>query len=110
MTTIKIKLPEKLSEGLTPVKFKAWKGQLIVFLKQSRDYTRFLPGGIYANWLANEETENRIANLHATDTPADAAAERLQDRQTQLETFLSIIAGLCDASQYEDVMQIVNQC
>ena len=105
MTTIKIKLPEKLSEGLTPVKFKAWKGQLTVFLKQSRDYTRFLPGGIYANWLANEETENRIATLHATDTPAEAAAERLQDRQTQLETFLSIIAGLCDASQYEDVMQ-----
>ena len=93
MAQIKIRLPEKLpSEGLTPVKFKAWKGQLIIYLKQSVDYRRFLPGGLYANWSANDEVEDRIENLHANDHPE----QRLADCQTQLETFLSIIAGLCD--------------
>ena len=108
MTTIKIRLPEKLpSEKLTPVKFKAWKGQLVVFLKQSHDYRRFLHGGIYATWSANDEVQDRIAVLHADDQPQAGgdAGRLLADRQTQLETFLSIIAGLCDASQYEDVMQ-----
>ena len=106
MAQIKIRLPEKLpSEGLTPVKFKAWKGQLIIYLKQSVDYRRFLPGGFYANWSANDEVEDRIENLHANDNPQHNPEQRLSDRRTQLETFLSIIAGLCDASQYEDVMQ-----
>ena len=108
MTTIKIKLPETLpAEKLTPVKFKAWKGQLTVYLKQSPEYRRFLPGGIYSTWSANVDVADRIQALHASDTPADAAARapRLVDRQTQLETFLSIIASICHSSQYDDVMQ-----
>ena len=109
-TTIKIRLPQKLPpspEGLTPVEFKAWKGQVIVYLKQSADFRRFLTGGIYATWTANDEHQDRIQNVHATDQPANNAQlpQRLIDRQTQLETFLSIIAGICDTSQYDDIMQ-----
>ena len=108
MTTIKIKLPETLpAEKLTPVKFKAWKGQLIVYLKQSPEYRRFLPAGIYSTWSANVDVADRIQALHASDIPGDAPARapRLVDRQTQLETFLSIIASICHSSQYDDVMQ-----
>ena len=109
MTSIKIRLPEKLpTEGLTPVKFKAWKGQLIVYLKQSADYRRFLPpNGPYATWSATADVVDRIEAVHANDQAANNAqnAARLTDRQTQLETFLSIIAGVCDSSQYDDVMQ-----
>ena len=109
MTTIKIRLPEKLpTEGLTPVKFKAWKGQLIIYLKQSADYRRFLPpNGPYATWSATADVVDRIEAVHANDQAANNAqnAARLTDRQTQLETFLSIIAGVCDSSQYDDVMQ-----
>ena len=109
-TTIKIRLPNKLPpspEGLTAVQFKAWKGQVIVYLKQSADYKRFLTGGCYSTWSANDEHQDRIRNVHATDQPANIAnaPQRLAERQTQLETFLTIIAGICDFSQYEDIMQ-----
>ena len=109
-TSIKIRLPNKLppsSEGLTAVQFKAWKGQLIVYLKQNADFKRFLTGGCYATWSANDEHQDRLRTVHATDQPADNTQipQRLAERQTQLETVLSIIAGNCDFSQYDDIMQ-----
>ena len=111
-TGIKIKLPEKLpTQGLTPVALKAWKGQLTLFLRQSRVFRRFLTGGLYANWTAAEEDQNRIDDLHADDIPGqnhqpgDDRNGRLAERRNQLETFLGIIAGLCDPCQYEDILQ-----
>ena len=106
MSGIKIRLPQKLSEKLTPVQFKIWKSQLITYLQQSTDYQRFMHGSKYETWTAAEEDGNRIANLHAED-PAPNVADnpaRLATRRTQLGTFLSIIAGVADDSQYDDIM------
>ena len=107
MTSIKIKLPAPLpSEGLTPVKFKIWKSLVTTYLSQSQDYQRFLHGGVYSTWIAADENEHRLDNLHATDQAVNAAhnANRLQQRRTQLSTALSVVASITDPSQYDDIM------
>ena len=112
MAAARIKLlpPEKLpAEGLTAVKFEAWRSTLVVFLKQNDDFRRFLPGGIYAQWTAADENPDRIAALDNDDAPQagnnnENAAQRLEKRQTQLETMLTHIAGLVDPTEYKDVM------
>ena len=62
-------------------------------------------------WIKAETNENRIENLHADDTLPNTErdyvnqnAARLEDRRVELETFLSIIANLCDTSDYEDIL------
>ena len=108
-TRIKIQPPEKLPiDGITATQFKAWKTSLIIYLKQNSDFRRFMQGGIYAAWESADENPVRIDGLHANDQPpADGdenVDDRLTERQTQLETFLSIIAGVVNTSQHNDVM------
>ena len=109
---VKVQPPAKLPPtGLTPVTLKAWKSGLVVYLKQSVEYRRFLPGGIYATWTAAENNAHRITILKDSDRIAATVeghaaqnATRLIERRVELETFLSIVANLCDTSDYEDIL------
>ena len=111
-TRVKIQAPVNLPPtGLSPVTLKAWKAQLTVYLKQSETYRRFLTNGVYEAWTAADVNEDRILALHEDDTYADDVVgfanlnvARLTERRIELETFLSIIANLCDTSDYEDIM------
>ena len=108
---LKISVPSKLpktSEGNTPVQFKTWRDRLIIYLKQSKECRLFLEGGIYQTWTAAVVNPNRVPRLDQTDQPGrddGTAADHLIERQTQLATMLSLIAGVVDDSQYEDVMK-----
>ena len=71
-TKNKIQAPEKLPpDAITPIQFKLWKGQLLIFLKQNHENRRFLPGAIYEEWKPQDEEPERIEELDATDTPAE---------------------------------------
>ena len=60
----KVEVPSKLPDSeLSRVQFKEWKEATEVYLKQNEDFSFFLPGGRYENWVAAEENPSRIDTL-----------------------------------------------
>ena len=106
MATIKIRAPERLPKSnVTRVQLKAWQQSLEVFLSQEPHYRLFLPGGHYQTWSAAEDGE-RIAALavDAQGAPLDANGN-LAERRIQLRTFLSVVGGCCQLTEYNDIQQ-----
>ena len=100
MPAPKLKAPDQLpSQGVTDVIFQKWLDQLTTYLSQFDDYELFLPGGRYATWTCAEDDPNRIAAVANPDT----TAVQLTKRRSQLNTFLSIIAGCCQDADYGPV-------
>ena len=113
----KVEVPSKLPDSeLSRVQFKAWKEAMVVYLKQNEDFSFFLPGGRYENWIAAEENPSRIDTLVNDDVPRDNAGNRvnneaallvlLEKRRKDLHTMLSIIGGKVDQYDYDDVLKL----
>ena len=123
MSSLKLKAPEVLpADGVTSVAFKAWKNSLYSFLEQDTINYLFLTGGIYSNWIALAESNNRrrIQELHTRDpdklklsrkvgndyTQDDLEAdldELLLKRNSQLSKIIQLIAVCCHYSEHDDI-------
>ena len=112
MPGIKIFPPSQLPvKNLSQQQLEQWIVQLEIWLGQDNDMARFMERGIYRNWAADEVTPHRIAALHNNDPknlPALTDPQRdelLQERQRQLRTFLSQIAGCVSIEHYATIMR-----
>ena len=102
MATIKIYPPKTLpNEGVTDVTFSIWKEELEVFLDLDDRFQKFLPGGTYSTWDAEESSPGRITHLkHDENEPS-----YLQKYQRELRQFLTIIAKLIHPDYYNPILR-----
>lgn len=121
MAHLKLRAPDQLpAHGLTLQQFKPWKNHLKNYLRQDPDNTQFFPGKIYATWRAQEDNDDRIQALHATDPEAAQLRERnnvqqaqlnrdlaglLEKRNAQLAKFISLITMLCHYTEQDQIDQ-----
>jgi hypothetical protein len=101
MAPIKVYPPDKLPErGVTDLQFSVWSQELEIYIKQDARLSVFLPGKPYATWEAYEVNPDRIAEPAGNDEEAHLAV-----RQTELLTFLSLVAKACDINHYNVIMR-----
>ena len=101
MATIKIYPPKQLpAEGVTESAFCIWKEELEVYLDVDDRFQKFLPGGDYSQWEAEESFPGRIKALK----PHDAAAD-LSKFKRELRQFLTIIAKLINPDYYNPIIR-----
>lgn len=61
MPSVKVYPPETLpGQGINEDDFNIWQEQLLVYILQDDNNQRFVEGGTYANWSAEEEFPGRI--------------------------------------------------
>jgi len=89
MPGIKIFPPNQLPvRSLSQQQLEQWIVQLEIWLGQDNDMARFMEGGIYQNWQADEVLPNRIDNVPNADPKVTAETtepqrtEILRERQT----------------------------
>ena len=122
-TSIKIYPPSQLPDkGVSETQFNIWTEELEVYLTQDDDFSVFLPGGDYAEWLSQEANPDRVVNVKpehraqrvradAPDAAAVNAAADEQDNQAvnkirkNLRTVLSIIGKCVPEGQYISVVR-----
>ena len=99
---IKISKPERLpKENVSEADLYAWWNELINYLNQCESFKLFKEKGCYATWSPAEINEDRIEAIHAIDKNGI-----LDERQRDLNNFITIIAGCCARDQY---MMIIKQ-
>ena len=102
MATIKIYPPKTLpNEGVTDVTFSIWREELEVFLDLDERFQKFLPGGSYSTWEAEESFPGRITQLE----PDDTNQANLPKYQRELRQFLTIIAKLIHPDYYNPILR-----
>ena len=122
-TSIKIYPPQKLQDkGVNETQFNIWTEELEVYLTQDDDFSVFLPGGDYEEWLSQETNPERLiaikpehraqrARADDADRAAINAAADQEDRQAlnkirkNLRTILSIIGNCVPEGQYISVVR-----
>ena len=98
---IKISKPERLpKDSVSETDLYAWWNELLNYLGQHDNFKLFKEKGIYSTWQPAELDEDRITVIHASDKGT------LEDRQRELNNFITIIAGCCARDQY---MMIIKQ-
>ena len=99
---IKISKPERLpKEDVSEADLYAWWNELMNYLNQSDSFKHFKAKGLYPNWDPAEINEDRIDTLDVKDTTG-----KIEERQRDLNNFITIIAGCCARDQY---MMIIKQ-
>ena len=121
MPTIKISPPERLPEGsMTEQQFQTFKTELKVYLMLEENFRPYIVGK-YKEWEAAEDNQDRITLLVPEDMviktqDAEGHVQEVQktqlvkdslleDRQTNLELFLSLIAKVVSPNHYSTVME-----
>ena len=101
MSGIKIKAPQRLEkDNVSELDLYAFWNELLNYLNQHANFGLFKAKGIYSTWTAAEVDEDRITTLVEGDTAT------LEQRQIELNNFITLIAGCCHRNQY---MMIVRQ-
>ena len=122
-TSIKIYPPSQLKDkGVSETQFNIWTEELEVYLTQDDDFSVFLPGGDYAEWLSQETNPERLINIKPehraqramADDPNRVAINTAADEQDlqalnkirkNLRTILSIIGKCVPEGQYVSVVR-----
>jgi hypothetical protein len=90
------KLPK---QGFTELVFNEWREQLEIYLAQYSRLEVFMTNGIYGTWQAYVDNPKRITGPAGSDVIA-----QLSVRQSELCTFLNIVAKACDIAYYDYIM------
>ena len=98
---IKISKPERLpKDSVSETDLYAWWNELMNYLGQHDSFKLYKEKGIYSTWQPAEVDEDRITTLHASDKGT------IEERQRDLNNFITIIAGCCARDQY---MMVIKQ-
>ena len=101
MAPVLIYPPNKLPKhGVTELVFNVWKKELEIFLVQDSRWEVFMTDGIYGTWEAYVDNPNRITEPAGSDDMA-----RLALRQSELCTFLNLVAQACNGAFHDEIIQ-----
>ena len=99
---IKVSKPERLpKENVSEPDLYAWWNELMNYLNQHDNFKLYKEKGMYSQWQPAELEEDRIVALHKDDKDGN-----LDERQRDLNNFITIIAGCCSRDQY---MMVIKQ-
>ena len=121
MPSIKVTPPERLPEGsITEQQFQTFKTELRVYLMLEENFRPYIVGR-YKEWeaaednalritqLVDEDKVNKVENARGemveTQKTGNEKTNLLEDRQTYLELFLSLIAKVVSPNHYTTVME-----
>ena len=112
MPGIKIFPPNQLPvRNLSQQQLEQWIVQLEIWLGQDNDMARFMEGGIYQNWQADEVLTNRLQDVVDADPKVvegmtvNQRTELLEERRRQLRTFLSQTANCVSNEHHATIMR-----
>ena len=108
MPGIKITAPEQLPEGaISEQRFLKYKTELEVYLASDDKFRQYLPRGAYAVWNAAEGGVERITTKQKVKIDGAEVDDivTLEDRNRDLELFLSLIARTVTENHYGVIME-----